>query len=295
MNKFGSNKKIHLNTDRDEMVSSIFVVIPTYNEASNLSALITQLFTLPGLNLEVVIVDDNSPDGTGELAEELRHNFLGRIHVVHRTGKLGLGSAYRHGFDLALKLGAKYIVQMDADFSHSPSYLPTLIQKARHYDVVVGSRYVQGGMLDPKWSILRFALSKWANSIYIRLILKLKVRDATGGFKCWNRRALKAVLKHPVKSSGYIFQVEMAYLAEKLGLSVLEVPIYFEDRQTGKSKMSADIKLEAIWRTWQLRWRYRNLRLVKTFREEENPRLSSGKLASLRVESRVHDSIRKQR
>lgn len=235
-----------------------FVVIPTYNEADNLRQLAAELMVLPVDRLHLLIVDDNSPDGTGQIADELQGWFR-RVHVMHRPEKGGLGSAYREGFRYALQQGADYVVQMDADFSHPPQKVPRLLLLARRYDVAVGSRYVEGGKVDPQWSWWRHGLSLWANSIYVRLILGLAVKDATAGFKCWTRRALSAVLDQPLSSSGYIFQVEMAYLTEKLGFRVAETPIFFEDRRIGRSKMSWPVKLEAMWRTWQLPWRYRRL------------------------------------
>lgn len=238
----------------------VYVVIPTYNEAENLPELTAALMSLPIANLHVIYVDDNSPDGTGELAEGLKLQYPGRIHVIHRSGKQGLGPAYRTGFQYALQGGADYIIQMDADFSHSPDYIPHLLAAVRSSDVVIGSRYISGGKLDPDWSPLRYWLSWWANSLYVRLILGLKVSDATGGFKCWRRHALQAVLDQQAGSSGYIFQVEMEYISEILGFQVQEVPIYFADRQKGSSKMSFKIKVEAMWRTWYLRWKYRCLR-----------------------------------
>ncbi|MDW8100872.1 MAG: polyprenol monophosphomannose synthase [Anaerolineae bacterium] len=235
------------------------VVIPTYNEADNLPALTRELFGLGLPDLQILIVDDASPDGTGELAEGLRAAYPGRFHVIHRPGKLGLGTAYITGFRYALDRGAVAIVQMDADFSHSPTYVPILLSHLDQYDVVVGSRYVPGGRLDERWGWWRYLLSWWANSVYTRLILGIQVRDATAGFKAWRRQALEGIDLNRVRSNGYVFQVEMAYVAEKLGYRVLEVPIYFEDRRIGKSKMSVPIKLEAAWRVWELRRRYRHL------------------------------------
>jgi len=241
------------------------VVIPTYNEADNLPAIVGELLALDVPNLEILIVDDNSPDGTGEVAEELRSRYPGRIHVIHRPGKLGLGTAYVQGFRYALDHGADYIIQMDADFSHSPSYIPQFLEKITDYDVVVGSRYVPGGKLDEKWGLGRYLLSWWANSVYTRLLLGVKVRDATAGFKCWRRETLEGIGLERVKSNGYVFQVEMAYLAEKLGYRVLEIPIYFEDRRIGRSKMTMKVKLEAAWRVWEVRWRHRKVKPVRPY------------------------------
>ena len=239
--------------------SHVMVVMPTYNEAENLPEITRQLLALEVPGLSILVVDDDSPDGTGQVAEEIRGRHPERLQVLHRPGKGGLGTAYRAGFKCALSQGADFIVQMDADFSHSPSYVPTLVEKAEDYDVVVGSRYVKGGKLDERWGLGRYFLSWWANSVYIRLILGLKVRDATGGFKCWRREALEGIDLDLVRSNGYVFQVEMAYICEKLGYRVLEVPIYFEDRRIGESKMTMQVKLEAAWRSWALRRRYQGL------------------------------------
>ncbi|WP_423224992.1 polyprenol monophosphomannose synthase [Candidatus Amarolinea aalborgensis] len=237
-----------------------FVVIPTYNEATNLPAIVAALFALAVDNLHIVVVDDNSPDHTGEVADRLQQTHPRHLHVIHRPGKQGLGSAYRAGFRYALDQGAELIVQMDADFSHSPTYLTEFLRTIKGCDVVVGSRYVSGGRLDRHWSWWRHLLSWWANAIYARVILGLHVKDATAGFKCWRRATLEAILTYPIRSNGYVFQVEMAYLAERLGFRALEIPIYFEDRRAGHSKMSNSVKIEAAWRTWLLRWRYRNVR-----------------------------------
>ncbi|MBI5649493.1 MAG: glycosyltransferase, partial [Chloroflexi bacterium] len=192
---------------------------------------------------------------TGKIADALRDQNPGRVSVIHRAGKMGLGTAYVAGFHWALERDAACIIQMDTDFSHSPDYLPQFIQRLNDHEVVVGSRYVRGGKLDPRWSGWRYLLSWWANSVWVRVILGLQVRDATAGFKCWSRRALEQIPLDNIISNGYVFQVEMAYLAEKYGLRILELPIYFEDRRIGKSKMSVPIKLEAAWRVLEIRWR----------------------------------------
>jgi dolichol-phosphate mannosyltransferase len=234
----------------------IMVVIPTYNEANNLPALVEELLALGVPNLEVLIVDDNSPDGTGQVADDLAHSHTERVHVLHRPGKMGLGTAYIAGFVYALDHGADFIIQMDADFSHSPAYIPHFLEAIEGYDVVVGSRYVSGGSLDEGWSWWRYLLSWWANSIYTRLILGVKVRDATAGFKCWRRSTLGTIGLDQVRSNGYVFQVEMAYLTEKLGFRFLEIPIHFEDRRIGQSKLTNLVKIEAALRTFQIRWRH---------------------------------------
>ena len=238
--------------------SKLLVVIPTYNEADNLPAMAGELLALDLLGLEILIVDDNSPDGTGEIADDLAERHQDHVHVLHRAGKLGLGTAYIAGFNYALEHGADLIVQMDADFSHSPIYIPQFVEAIDGYDVVVGSRYVTGGRTDERWSWWRYFLSWWANSVYTRLILGVKVKDATAGFKCWRRATLEGIGLERVRSNGYVFQVEMAYLTEKLGYRFLELPIYFEDRRIGQSKMTVPVKIEAALRTWQLRWRHRD-------------------------------------
>lgn len=240
----------------------VMVVVPTYNEADNLQPLVAELLILGVPRLEILIVDDNSPDGTGQLADELVERHPGRVHVLHREGRLGLGTAYVSGFGYALAHDAEYIIQMDADFSHSPAYIPEFLQKIEDYDVVVGSRYVPGGSLDEQWGWGRYLLSWWANSVYTRLILGLRVKDATAGFKCWRRTTLEGIGLHRVQSNGYVFQVEMAYLTEALGYRFLEIPIHFEDRRIGHSKMSGAVKVEAALRTWEIRRRHRNVERV---------------------------------
>jgi dolichol-phosphate mannosyltransferase len=240
--------------------AKVMVVIPTYNEADNLPAMVGELLALGVPGLEILIVDDNSPDGTGQMADELVAQYPQEIHVIHRPGKLGLGTAYVTGFGYALARGADFVLQMDADFSHSPRYIPDFLQAIAGCDVVVGSRYVAGGRLDERWGWSRYLLSWWANSVYTRLILGIKVKDATAGFKCWKRATLEGIGLDRVRSNGYVFQIEMAYLTEKLGYNVLELPIYFEDRRIGRSKMNVPIKLEAAVRTWQIRYRHRTAR-----------------------------------
>ena len=244
------------------------VVIPTYNEAANLPPMAAALFALGLPGLQLLVVDDNSPDGTGRVADELAAAYNAgsdpdwpRVRVLHRPGKGGLGTAYVAGMTLALEGGAEYVAQMDADFSHSPAYIPQMlgVLRALGADVVVGSRYVPGGTLDEGWSWWRRFVSWWAN-IYSRLILGLRIRDMTAGFKLWSRRALLEIGLETIRSNGYSFQVEMAYLCERLGFRLIEIPIHFEDRRIGQSKLDMRVKLESAWRTWQVRWRYRNLR-----------------------------------
>ncbi|MFQ5922217.1 MAG: polyprenol monophosphomannose synthase [Anaerolineales bacterium] len=234
------------------------VVIPTYNEAENLPSLIDNLVATSISNLRLIIVDDGSPDGTGQLAEDLAVQLPGRLSVVHRAGKMGLGSAYIRGFDVALSEGAEAVGQMDADFSHSPSYLPEFLAQLEHWDAVFGSRYVEGGRLDERWSFWRIFLSRFGNT-YARVILRLQVRDSTGGFRIWRAETLRGMPLEHVRSEGYVFQVEMAYIAQRMGFKISEQPIYFEDRRIGQSKMSLRIQLEAAIRVWLLLYIYRGL------------------------------------
>jgi len=236
------------------------VVVPTYDEAENVMPMTEALFGLGIPGLDMLIVDDASPDGTGRIADELAAERPGRLHVIHREGPRGLGRAYVDGFRWALEHGADLIVQMDCDFSHSPSYIPQFLDHMRDYDVVVGSRYVQSGRTDERWSWGRWLLSWWANRLYTRLILGCTVKDATAGFKCWRRETLQGIDLGRIRSQGYVFQVEMAHVAERLGYRVLEIPIYFEDRRVGRSKMTMPIKIEAALRVWDVRWRHRHLR-----------------------------------
>ena len=234
------------------------VVIPTYNEADNLRAICAELWALP-VSPSILVVDDNSPDGTGQHADRLAQEHPGRLEVIHRTGKLGLGTAYIQGFRRALAQDPDAVVQMDADFSHSPDYIPQMLGLLNQYDVVIGSRYVKGGKTDARWGFGRWLLSWWANSVYVRLILRISVKDATAGFKAWRADTLRGMHLGNVRSNGYVFQVEMAYVAEKLGYTAYELPIYFEDRRIGQSKMSIPIKVEAALRVWQVWWRHRHL------------------------------------
>lgn len=235
------------------------VVIPTYNEAENLPTLVSALFRLPIPDLKVKIVDDNSPDGTGRLAEELGAAHPGRLSVLHRPGKLGLGTAYITGFRQAIGEGAEAVGQMDADFSHPPELLPVLLQTLEACcDVAMGSRYIPGGSVDRRWPVWRRGLSAFGN-LYARSILGLPLKDATGGFRIWRAHTLQGMPLERVRSNGYAFQVEMAYLATRLGYRFHEVPFYFADRRWGQSKMSFKIQREAAVRVWQMRFEYRNL------------------------------------
>jgi len=241
---------------------NVTVVIPTYNEAENVAPMAEALWGLGLPDLDVLIVDDGSPDGTGEIADHLAAKNPGRLYVLHRTGPRGLGRAYIDGFRWALTHGADVVVQMDCDFSHSPSDVPHLVSHIPEYDVVVGSRYVEGGRTDEQWGMGRRLLSWWAN-FYARMILRCRVRDITAGFKAWRREALEGIDLSTIRSQGYVFQVEMAYVCERLGYRVLEIPIYFEDRRVGRSKMTMPVKIEAALRVWEVRWRHRHLRPLR--------------------------------
>ncbi|MDP1715781.1 MAG: polyprenol monophosphomannose synthase [Anaerolineales bacterium] len=236
----------------------ITVVIPTYNEAENLPKLASALFSLP-LNLRILVVDDNSPDGTGRIAEELAEKFPGRLDILHRPGKLGLRSAYLNGFQKILNSDAQAIVQMDADFSHDPSALVDMTQLLESCDVVLGSRYVQGGSVDTQWPLWRKRLSSFGN-YYARSILGLPLHDVTTGYRIWRSETLKQMPFERIQSNGYIFLVEMVYLAHCLEYKIGESPIYFADRRWGKSKMSFKIQLEAAFRIWQVWWNYIDLK-----------------------------------
>jgi dolichol-phosphate mannosyltransferase len=233
-------------------------VIPTYNEAENLPGLVSALFALP-LDLSVLVVDDNSPDGTGQLSNELAFRYGSRFDVIHRPGKLGLRSAYLQGFQLALTDQVDAIAQMDADFSHAPSSLVDMVAAIQDCDVVLGSRYVTGGSVDERWSPWRKRLSRFGN-FYARAILGLPFKDVTTGFRLWRREALGGMPLDLIQANGYVFLVEMAYLAHCLEYRFGEIPIYFADRKLGKSKMSFRIQVEAALRVWQVWWNYRGFR-----------------------------------
>ncbi|HUB06091.1 MAG TPA: polyprenol monophosphomannose synthase [Myxococcales bacterium] len=225
------------------------VVLPTYNEAENLPA-ITRAILDASDRIEILVVDDNSPDGTGRLADDLA-TAEPRIHVLHRERKEGLGRAYLAGFGWALAHDYAFILEMDADFSHDPHHLPELLDAAGHADLVLGSRYVEGGGTQ-HWGVLRRFVSQ-GGSLYARTVLGVNVRDLTGGFKCFRRQTLERLDLETVRSEGYSFQIELTYRAISLGLRVVEVPIVFADRRVGKSKMSRRIFFEAAGMVLRLR------------------------------------------
>ena len=228
------------------------IVVPTYNERDNVRGIAERLFAaLPGT--EVLFVDDNSPDGTGALLDELA-GAEPRIHVMHRAGKLGLGTAYVEGFGWGLARGYAYLFEMDADGSHDPQYLPAMLALAEDgADVVIGSRYVPGGGT-ANWGIGRRVLSR-GGGLYARTILGIDIRDVTAGFICWRRAALEAIELATITSNGYSFQIEMKYRAAQKGLRIVETPIVFVDRRVGQSKMSRAIFAEALLKVWALRFR----------------------------------------
>jgi len=236
----------------------ITLVIPTYNEAENLPKLVSALFSIP-LDLRVLVVDDNSPDGTGRIADELAVTYPGRVDVLHRPNKMGLRSAYLNGFQRVMNSDAQAIVQMDADFSHDPNVLTVMAELLESHDLILGSRYIQGGSVDDRWPLWRKNLSAFGN-FYARAILNLPLHDVTTGYRMWRRETLRQMPMEYIQSSGYVFQVELAYLAYCLDFKIAETPIYFPDRQWGQSKISFKIQLEAALRVWQVWWGYRNLR-----------------------------------
>ena len=229
------------------------VIVPTYNEAENLEKLIAAIRAQPG-EFHITIVDDNSPDGTGQLAEKIAASDPA-IHVLHRTGKLGLGTAYVEGFKYALRNGVEAVIEMDADFSHDPNELPNFIARIHEgADMVIGSRYVNGVRV-LNWSFKRLLLSKLA-TLYVDIVTGMGgeiITDATAGFKCYRRKVLESIDLDRIHSNGYAFQIEMKYRAYKKGFKLAEIPITFNDRHVGQSKMSRRIIFEALWVAWRLR------------------------------------------
>ncbi len=232
-------------------VAGHLIIIPTYNESDNIEKLL-DLISRTDPAAHVLIVDDNSPDRTYEIVERLMQtSYPGRLFLLKRAGKLGLGTAYIAGFKWALARDYDYIFEMDADFSHDPKYLPAFLTAIEKHDLVLGSRYVPGGGVK-NWGLLRKIISR-GGSLYARTILGLSLRDLTGGFKCFRRQVLESIDLDAVKSNGYSFQIEMTYRARCKGFRICETPIVFEDRTAGKSKMSRKIFLEAVLMVWKLR------------------------------------------
>jgi dolichol-phosphate mannosyltransferase len=227
----------------------IVTIVPTYNERQNVAELVPKVLAQDPA-IEMLVVDDGSPDGTGEYLDRVASSER-RVGVIHRPSKMGLGSAYVLGFKYALAAGADLIIQMDADFSHDPAVIPELIAMARQYDVVLGSRYITGANV-VNWPLRRLFLSYFAN-VYTHIVTGLPVRDSTGGFKCFRRRALESLDLDAVRSDGYSFQIEINFRCWRKGFSIVEIPIVFVDRHSGTSKMSRRIVWEAMWLTWRLR------------------------------------------
>jgi dolichol-phosphate mannosyltransferase len=225
------------------------VIMPTYNERDNLPRIVPQVLAQDA-RLELLVIDDASPDGTGALADGLAADP--RVHVLHRSGKLGLGTAYLEGFRWAIARGYDWVFEMDADFSHDPGHLPQFIEALGQYDLVIGSRYLGGRVTVVNWPITRLLLSYFAN-VYARIITGLPVADATAGFKAFRREVLEAIALDRVESEGYAFQIEMSMRAWKKGFRLAEIPIVFVDRSLGESKMSKKIIREAVWKVWKLR------------------------------------------
>ena len=226
------------------------IIIPTYNEFDNLRPLVQEIFSFAPA-VDVLIVDDNSPDGTGKLADQI-HVENPQVNVLHRAGKLGLGTAYIAGFKYAVEHGYDAAFEMDADFSHDPRYLPDFLQKIENADLVIGSRYVEGGDT-PNWSLLRRFISGGGN-IFARFMLGIPVHDCTAGYRCYRRQVLESIELNTIESQGYAFQVELVYRVYKHGFKIVETPIIFMDRRVGKSKMSRTIFLEGF--TWVIRTRF---------------------------------------
>ncbi len=227
------------------------VIIPTYNERDNLPTIVPAV--LEHVDCRVLIVDDQSPDGTGELADRLAARFPGRVEVLHRTGRRGLGLSYIDGFAHALATDTDLICQMDADLSHDPKYLPDLLNAARDHDLVLGSRYLHGVSV-VNWPLRRIVLSVLAN-FYIRSVTRLSVRDCTSGYRCWRREALAAIPRERIKSDGYSFLIEMLYEAARHRYRIAEVPIIFVERRQGQSKLSTRVLFESLLTPWRVAWR----------------------------------------
>lgn len=236
------------------------IIIPTYNEKDNIrnitTAVLEQQKNIPDVQIAVLVVDDNSPDGTADVVRVMQQpdNFgPEKVHLMQRMGKMGLGTAYVAGFKYGLQHGFDYIFEMDADFSHDPHEIPVFLREIKTYDLVIGSRYITGANV-ANWPLSRLLLSYYAN-LYARTITGIKVRDATGGFKCFRRKVLEAIDLDDIRSNGYAFQIEMNFRAWRKGFSIKEIPIVFVDRHAGTSKMSKAIMREAVGMVWKLKYR----------------------------------------
>ena len=233
------------------MPERALVIVPTYNERENIERLIERVLAQDA-RLDILVVDDGSPDGTGQVVEEIGEQNL-RVHLLSRPRKMGLGTAYIAGFRWALERGYDLVLEMDADFSHDPLHLPQFLAAVEKSDLVLGSRYQQGRVTVVNWPIGRLLLSYFAN-VYARAVTGLPVWDATGGFKCFRREVLESIDFDRVRSNGYAFQIEMSFRAWKKRFRIVEIPIVFVDRTEGTSKMSKSIVREAVWMVWRLRW-----------------------------------------
>lgn len=232
-------------------IGRALVIVPTYNERENLPRIVPMILEQDE-RIDVLVIDDGSPDGTGDVADEIAARES-RVSVIHRSGKLGLGTAYIAGFRWGIERQYEYLLEMDADFSHDPAHLPAFLDAIEEYDVVLGSRYLNGRVTVINWPIGRLMLSYFAN-VYARKVTGLPVADATGGFKCFRREVLQDVALDQVESEGYAFQIEMSFRAWRRGHRIGEIPIIFVDRTLGESKMSKKIVREAVWKVWKLRW-----------------------------------------
>lgn len=227
------------------------VIVPTYNERENIARIIDAILYQDPI-IDVLVIDDGSPDGTGQLVDEIAA-MNPRVHVIHRPGKMGLGTAYVAGFKWALEHTYAYVFEMDADFSHDPAHLPQFLTSIQDADLVIGSRYREGRVTVVNWPVGRLLLSYFAN-VYARIVTGLQLYDGTAGFKCFRRAVLEAIDLDDIRSNGYAFQIEMNFRAWRRGFRIVEIPIVFVDRTEGVSKMSKRIVREAIWMVWRLRW-----------------------------------------
>lgn len=249
-----SQPQLQTITSQNILRKSIAVVVPTYNEKDNIPTLAKRVFDLGLPNIEIVIVDDGSPDGSASVGRKLSHQYNDKITVIERESKQGIGTAYITGFEKALESTPDYIVQMDADLSHSPEYIPKMVMGLTGADVIVGSRYAKGGGVDSNWSYRRKFLSTVANWA-IRIVTNLKIRDVTSGFKAYNKNVIEELDFTSIRCKGFGFQTEVAYICQKDGYRILEHPIIFNERSNGDSKLSLEIILEAIWYLILLRFR----------------------------------------
>lgn len=240
------------------MADNCLVILPTHNEAENLPLLVAEIWALQIPELSVLVVDSGSTDGTGQIADELARQKPSNLFALHLSARGGIRRAYLAGFKWALTRDFAYILQMDCDFSHPPKYVPDLLDSAEKADLVIGSRYISGGKMDERMGVFLYLQSWWANAIYARSILSLGVQDSTSGFRCWKAAALQEIDLDGIESNGYSFQIEMTYVAEKMNFKIIEVPIFFEERRIGQTKMRFSAKLEAAWRVWEILWRQRD-------------------------------------